>query len=131
MFTLIKRSFYQDRLGTNIGKTLKKESVLCRNTGLWDVATTEVTGDVVIVNPFVRTVNVSNNLPRGTGDETVASAAVVTAAVTLRNRQSSAVSGRLTFGIEGQASSVSVAVTVPAGGSLDAVWKSSFEPFLP
>ena len=25
-----KRSFYQDRLSTNIGKALKKEGVLCR-----------------------------------------------------------------------------------------------------
>jgi len=80
-----------------------------RNTGLWDVATVEVSGDVVIVNPFVRTMNVT------VSDNPTA---VVKAAASLLNRGAVAVSGRLTFGIEGQPA-IDVPVSIPAGGSVD------------
>ena len=76
------------------------------------MATTEVTGNVVIVNPFIRTLNVTL--------QGVKTSAIVTAKATLLNRGANEVSGRLTFGIEGHPS-IAVAVKLPAGGSVDDV----------
>lgn len=82
-----------------------------RNTGLWDIATTEVTGNVVIINPFVRTHNITVG---------ASPTAIVSAKASVLNRGTAEVSGRLRFGIEGQPS-ITVAVKIPAGESVDDV----------
>ena len=91
-----------------------------RNTGLWDVVTTEVTmSDILIRDPLVRTLNVTTK-------NSVSGGATVSATAVLFNRHiSRAAVGTLTFTIHNHMTK-SQPVSIPAGGSLEV----SLEPLV-